>query len=510
LALPGVSGERVYVNYGLLERYVTVEDLETYAHTGELPEALEYYRRYFTPEQLEQFRSGLLVSTDANVVAVSQFLYTPQGEAVLAWLGEIVQTAGRQNGARAIRGAVILAAANTDEGGLNLLNVLKAFPTEGVRLDLQRFAGVADAVITELNQTNDITRQIQVQAAAAVAESGNDRSLASQIELATAGPYRWERRALGQAPIPTDLYLPAGQDSPLVVISHGLGGDRSTLAYLAEHLASHGFAVAVVEHPGSSANQLSALLAGQSEEAVEAADLVRRPIAIQALLDEFEAMAQNDAAFRSRIDFNRIGILGQSLGGYTSLALAGATVDRTALLEICPPQIDQLNLSLLLQCSALSSPEPLPTLQDERIQAAIAINPLNSQIFGRQGLANITVPVMIVSGTADTVTPALAEQIRPFTWLNSAERYLVLLDGGTHFSTIYDPQGAEAIALPLAVIGPNPTLAQRYIKIMGLAFFQTHLAGDDSYRQYLDPAYANALSQADMPLSLVQELMLDE
>ncbi|MDA0267299.1 MAG: alpha/beta hydrolase [Cyanobacteria bacterium] len=510
LALPGASAERVYVNYGLLERYVTVESLETYARTGELPEELEVYSRYFTPEQLEQLRLSLLTRADLDVVAVSQFLYTPQGEAILDWLGEIVQTAARLNGSRAIRGAVILAAADPD-GGLNLINVLKWFPTQGIRLDLQRLSGVADAVVTELNETTETTRRIQAQAAAAVAESGRDRSLASQFQLGSAGSYGWERRVLNQVALPTHLYVPEGRNAPLVVISHGLGGDRSTLAYLAEHLASHGFAVAVVEHPGSSANQLNALLAGRSEEAVESADLIRRPIGIQALLDDLEAMAQNDPALGQRIDFKHIGVLGQSLGGYTSLALAGATVDQAALAEACPPQIDQLNLSLLLQCSVLSAPQPLPTLQDQRVQAVIAINPLSSQIFGPAGLAHITVPVMVVSGTADTVTPALAEQIRPFTWLSSAERYLMLLEGGTHFSTIYNPRaGAEVIPLPEAVVGPNPALAQQYVKVIGLAFFKTYLAEDESYRQYLDPAYANALSQSGLPLALVRELILGD
>lgn len=510
LALPGAAAERVYINYGLLERYISVEALESYALTGELPEELEVYSRYFTAEQLEQIRLGLLSSTDLDVVAVSQFLYTPQGEAILDWLGEIVQTAGRLNGARAIRGAVILAAADTDNGGLNLLNVLKAFPTQGVRLDLGRLSGLADAVVTELNQTNAATRLIQAQAALAIAESGNDRSFASQIELASAGPYRWERRRFDRTPLPTDLYVPDSVNAPLVVISHGLGGDRTTFAYLAEHLASHGFAVAVVEHPGSNASQLSALLTGQAMEAVEAADLIRRPLAIQALLDELETMALRDSALRNRIDFKRVGVLGQSLGGYTSLALAGATVNEATLAEACPPHIDQLNLSLLLQCSVLLAPQPLPMLQDDRIQAAIAINPLNSQVFGPTGLANITVPTLMISGTADTVTPALAEQIRPFTWLSSAERYLVLLEGGTHFSTIYDPQAAEAIAIPEAVVGPSPALAQRYVRIIGLAFFKTHLAGDERYRQYLEPAYANAMSQPELPLALVHDLMLTE
>ncbi|MGD1905906.1 MAG: hypothetical protein ACFB0C_07930 [Leptolyngbyaceae cyanobacterium] len=118
---------------------------------------------------------------------------------------------------------------------------------------------------------------------------------------------------------------------------------------------------------------------------------------------------------------------------------------------------------------------------------------------------------MMVSSTADTVTLALAEQLRLFTWLQSVERHLMLWDGGTHFSAIHNAQaGEEAIPLSGAVIGPYPELAQRYLRIMGLAFFQTHLAGDESYRQYLDPTFANVLSQSDMTLSLVQELMLAE
>ncbi|MGG6237453.1 alpha/beta hydrolase [Nodosilinea sp. AN01ver1] len=503
----GLSAEQVYVSYGPIERAIDVEDLHTYARTGQLTDDLNGYRRFLTSEQLEQFRTGLTVSADLDVVTVAQFLYTSQGEAILQLLGDVIQTSGRLNGAQAIRAALILAAA--DSGGqFNLLNVLDQFPTEGVRVDLQQLSRVADIVFSEINQTQQVTAQIREQAAAAVEP---DRALLpAPANPADPGPYRWERRSL-DLHLPTNLYLPEGQKAPLVVISHGLGGNRSTFAYLAEHLASHGLAVAVVEHPGSSAAQIEALLGGRADEAIRPEEMISRPIDIQRVLDDL-ALAARDSALGRRLDLERIGVLGQSLGAYTTLALAGATVSPSVLEQRCPPQLSsQINLSLLVQCPVLTLPQPLPPLGDRRVQAAIAINPLDSAIFGPEGVANIDVPLMIVSGSADTVTPALAEQIRPFTWLESPESYLLLMENGTHFSTIYDPQTtAEALPVPQAAIGPNPEAAQTYIEAMGVAFFKVYLAKDDAYRQYLNPSYAAALSRPDLPAYLVRDVTLSD
>lgn len=522
LTLPSPAAERVIANYGPIERDITVDVLETYALTGELTEELEVYSRYLNDEQLQQLRTGLQAPapTDLDVVTVAQFLYTSQGEAILAQLGEIIRTEGRLNGRRAIRAALILAAADAE--GLTVLNVLRYFPTPGVRVDLGRFAQLARAVIGEIEQTSQVTAQIRAQAIAeAAAETdGGDSSFASQFALFSPGGFLWQRRVFEQTEsqpkqteLPTDLYVPEIPNAPLVVISHGLGGNRVTLAYMAQHLASHGFAVAVVEHPGSSAGQLTSLFAGQAREAVEPTEMIDRPLNVQAVLDELTVLAQGDPTLQGRINFQQVGVLGQSLGAYTTLALAGATIDQNRLGQLCPPAVTELNLSLLLQCLVPELPQVQQEspLQDERVKAAIAINPLNSAVFGPQGMGNIAVPTMVISGSADTVTPALAEQVRPFTWLTAPERYLLLMDGGTHFSTIFDPQATEdTIPLPEAVIGPNPELAQRYLKAMGLAFFKTHLAGDPTYRQYLQASYAEVLSQSSLPLSLVRGLTLAE
>ena len=510
VAAPSMSAERVYASFGPIERFISVDDLETYARTGELTGELRVYSRYLTSEQLELFREGLLIGADLDVVMISQFLYTSQGEAILEWLGEVIQTAGRQNGALAIRAAVIQAAVDPD-GGLNALNVLKHFPTQGPRVDLQQLLVITRVALAEINQTEDAADSIQATAARTIAAAEQAPILASPSVLSAPGVFTWEKRDFETAPLPTDLYLPQQQNARLVVLSHGLGSNRATLAYVAEHLASHGFAVAVVEHPGSSTDQLNALLDGRASEAVIPEEMVGRPVAIQELLDALDAAREIDPDLRDRLNTQQVGVLGQSLGAYTSLALAGATVDLKGLQESCPPQIRQLNLSLLLQCLLPTLPDPTPTLQDDRIQAAFAINPFSSEIFGRKGLSNIAVPIMIVSGTSDTVTPALAEQIRPFTWLESPDRYLLLMEGGTHFSTIYDPVNIEeAVAVPELAIGPSPELAQRYVKALSLVFFKTHLDRDETYRQYLDPAFAAALSRSDLPISLVRDLSLDD
>ncbi|MFE4108349.1 alpha/beta hydrolase [Almyronema epifaneia] len=510
LAVPAIAAEQIYLNYSVLERAIPIEDLETYAREGTLSDDLRAYARYFSAEQLEAFQSSLLVEADLGVVPISQFLYTPQGEALLTELGKVIRTGARQPGFSAIRAAVILAAA--DDEGLTLLNVLKKFPTPAIRVDLRRSAQLAREVFDEINQTDAAIALLQNQAQLAIQNdpAAGEASIFDWVSLGAEGPYAWERIPLNPAiaDFPADLYLPQiRQAAPIVVLSHGLGGDRTTLAYLARHLASHGFAVAVVEHPGSSAEQITNLLAGRANQVIAPEELVQRPLEIQTLLDSLERQAAADPLLAARLNFQQVGILGQSLGAYTTLAIAGAAINRPQLESSCPPSFDSLNVSLLLQCLALQLPAQTPDLADERIKAAIAINPLGSAIFGKAGYRQIEIPLMLVSGSSDTVTPALAEQIRPFTWLMKPQRYLLLMQGGTHFSTLDDAvEGEGAIPVPETVIGPDPALAKRYMQAISLAFFKTYLAGESAYRPFLTPAYVSLLSRNALPLSLVESL----
>ncbi len=509
MSSPAQGAEQLYLSYGPLEFSLPIASLEVYAKEGKIDQALAVYANYLDSKQLEQLRQVLVTRVDVTPVAIAQFLYSSQGEIILQRIGQIVQTKAYQDGFYAIRAALIKAAA--DPEGLTLLNVLQKFPTYGIRINSARGFKIIDQLSNLIRQTEMAIAAVEQQE---VAEASAQASLQEPVnfsempDLRKAGPVSYSTQSLTlndlrrRRTFPVDLYLPTspmtGGLAPVIVISHGLGSDRQTFAYLAAHLASYGFAVAVPEHPGSNAEQLQALINGFANEVTAPAELTDRPLDIKFLLDELKR------SFGRRLNLQQVGVIGQSFGGYTALALAGAAINFEQLQKDCDPSNDSLNLSLLLQCRALALPPSQYQLQDERIKAAIAINPVGSTIFGESQISKIQVPLMLVAGSDDTVAPALAEQIQPFTWLTTPNKYLVLLKGGTHFSALDESTGA--IPVPPQAIGPNPAVAQDYMKALSLAFFQTYIAGQSDYQVYLSASYAQFINQYPLPLSLVQSL----
>ncbi|MBE9045361.1 alpha/beta hydrolase [Pleurocapsales cyanobacterium LEGE 10410] len=504
-----VGAEEIILSYGAFEFPVSVESLETYAETGNLDRQLKNYADFFTSEQLQQFRTGLTTSADFDHLAIAQFLYSFQGEKLLERVSRVIRTKARQPGFYAIRSALILAAADKESGGLTPLNVLKKFPTAALRIDSRRGFKIVRDLSQVVQKNNQAIAAVEQQANLERQNIAADVPKVRNLNLLTPGKYRYRQQVLTMndrsrgRTFPVELYLPQLKDErtlPLIVISHGLGSDLNTFAYLARHLASHGFAVAVPEHPGSSAKQIDALLSGLASDVTPPEELIDRPLDIKFLLDRLAARYGN------QIDTDNVGAIGQSFGAYTTLALAGAELNWDSLERDCPDINDSWNLSLLIQCLALQIP-PTATdieLKDERITAAIAINPLASTVFAKESLSQIDIPIMLVSGSADPVTPALPEQIVPFTWLTAAEKYLVLLEGGTHFSVLNESAGS--VPIPEQAIGPDPKLAQDYIKQLGLAFFGLYVTQQPIYADYLNAEYGAVISKREIPLDLIEAL----
>lgn len=519
VSMPAQGAERIYLSYGPLEVSLSVKSLATYARVGKIDQELAAYTDRLNPQQLEQLRTILQTRIDIKPLAIAQFLYSSQGKIILDRVGQIIQTKAGQPGFYAIRAALIQAAGAPD--GLTLLNVLEKFPTYGIRINSVRGFQLIEELSSLIQQTQlaiaAVEQQAVTEASAQIAEResaptlpkglGRESNYFSTLpDLRQPGNTQYSKQTLTlyeprrQRRFPVDLYLPqqSQRPAPLVVISHGLGSDRTTFAYLASHLASYGFAVAVPEHPGSNADQLQALINGLASEVTPPAELIDRPLDIQFLLNELQR------SFGGRINLQQVGVLGQSFGGYTVLALSDAKIDFELLGKECDPSNDSLNLSLLLQCRALELLSRDYQLSDERIKAGIAINPVGSTIFGKSQYSQIQIPLMLVASSDDNVAPALPEQIQPFTWLTTPNKYLVLLRGGTHFSTLGQSEGA--IPLPSQVIGSDPTVAQNYMKALSLAFFQTYIVNNPDYRVYLSASYAQFLSRYPLPLSLVESL----
>jgi predicted dienelactone hydrolase len=511
---PAFAAERIQITFEIFERSISINSLELYARQGRINQDLAAYAQYANPQQMAKLRQILVTRLPISPVAVSQFLYTPQAEYLLERLGQVIQPEAGISGSRAIRAALIKAAA--DRNGLTLLNFLRKFPTPSIRIDLVRSLQIADELSKIVEQNNKAIAAV-TSASATEATGDSQLNLSRLPDLRRPGTFTWRKETLRlndtsrNRVFDADVYLPISPilqarqtPAPVIVISHGVGSDRTSFVYLAEQLASYGFVVAVPEHPGSNAQQLQNLLAGRAFQAIKPDEFINRPLDIKFLLDELERRSQSDLTFQGKINLQQVGVIGQSFGGYTALALAGATLDFGQLQKNCQNLDRSWNLSLLLQCEVLKLTPAQNNLRDERIKAAIAINPLSSSVFGSTGMSQIKIPVAIVAGSADTVTPALEEQIQPFTWLTTPDKYLVTIANATHFSTLEEAgpgDGVWPVPLPF---GPEPATTRRYMRALSLAFFQTYLSDRSEYRPYLSAGYARFISREALQLSLVQ------
>jgi predicted dienelactone hydrolase len=520
-----IAAEKVYASYGFIELTILVKDLDNYARFGRLSPALQAYAKYLKPDQLQNLREALKKRIELSSEVVSQFLYTPTGEKLLERASALVKTRSKGSSVQALRSAIILSA--NDPQGLTVLKMLQNYPDNGIQLDVAQGIEVFQGIRTLVQQTNTAISLVNQQAevAAKTVPAASSQALAA---MSKAGPYPWDVIPLSLVDsrperlaysgkvreYSADIYLPKlvnAQLQPVVIISHGLGSGRRSFKYFAEHLASHGYAVAVPEHPGSSNRQLEAIVEGKAADVSSPTEFLDRPMDVSYLLDELTRLNRTDDRFKDHLNLRQVGIMGQSLGGNTALELVGAKFDFQRLKEGCGSKLSKsLNLSLLLQCQVQQLPQQNYALQDSRIKAAIAVNPIGATIFGPQGFKAINKPLMIISGSSDAIAPPLAEQIEPFTWLPNLEKRLILVNGATHFSTIDEVQPAEKVFVtPKELVGRTPDVARLYMRALGLAFFQTYVRQQPKSSVFLTPASIQAQSLQPLALRGVTSLSVE-
>lgn len=516
-----LAAERIFLSFLFLERSIPVRDLESFAKEGRKTRALAPFLDYFNPEQQTQLRGSLQERLPLNAVAVAQFLYTPVGEALLKRVQQVVRTKSGEGSFFALRSALILAA--KDPEGLTALSVLRNFPNAGVQVDVSTALELLNQVQTAVRTTN-ATVEAVIQQSKATPQAN---SLAGW-SLSQSGLYSWERITLkdlkddtekrltytGRArDFAADLYFPTTPSAtpyPVTVISHGFNSDRTTYAYLAQHLASHGYVVVMPEHSGSNGKQIVDLLQGRAQDITDPTEFIDRPLDVSYLLDQLAQNSIPDPRFKGSLDLEKVGILGHSYGGYTALALAGATPHYDQLQQACQTGLEtSLNISLALQCQALQTADKTVDLQDARIQSVVAISPIGSSLFGESGYQTVQVPVMIVAGSADTIAPVLPEQIQPFQWLTTPEKRLVLINNGSHYSTGNTSTSSPDVlsALGTGTGGPSP-LARYYTKALTTAFLGRYIQGQEQLANFLTPSYAANLSREPLTLHLTPNLVL--
>ncbi|WP_299028280.1 prolyl oligopeptidase family serine peptidase [uncultured Sulfitobacter sp.] len=176
---------------------------------------------------------------------------------------------------------------------------------------------------------------------------------------------------------------------PMVVLSHGAGGNAGQFGWIASALAQSGFVVVLPNHPGTTTGNASA------EAAVR---VWERPQDVTAVLDEITG---NPTAY-PYIDTGRIGVLGFSAGGYTAMALSGARVDPDRLQRFCDDGDHGMSDCAFLAHFGIDlhrfdlSPAA-QDLRDPRITAAVVVDPGIVSTLTDESLRQIETPMMLIN-----------------------------------------------------------------------------------------------------------------
>lgn len=235
--------------------------------------------------------------------------------------------------------------------------------------------------------------------------------------------------------------VPANSPRPLIIISHGNGGDYRSHHDTAEALASSGFVVAALTHTGDNWRDQS-----------RATDMVDRTRQISVLIDYMLEQWEG----RAGIDAQRIGAFGFSSGGFTVLAAAGGNPDLTRLVDHCRANPTFYDCRLAAQNpaskTATTSGPGLP--HDRRIKALVVAAPALGFTFTREGLVDVTQPVQLWQAGSDHVLPSpyYAEPVRDA--LPRRPEY-ILVDGADHFDFI-PPCSPELAAFAPVICTPTP------------------------------------------------------
>jgi predicted dienelactone hydrolase len=264
--------------------------------------------------------------------------------------------------------------------------------------------------------------------------------------------------------IPIRIYLPAKTDSaPVVLFSHGLGGNRYGSKFLGEHWAARGYVAVFLQHPGSDESIWRdvplAERAASMRKAANAQSFNLRVKDVPAVIDQLEKWsAEAGHGLVGRMKLDKIGMSGHSFGAVTTQAVSGQSV----------PLVGAV-------------------FTDSRIKAALVLSPSKPAAGDiNKAFGSVSIPWLLMTGTKDIANIGgspigvgdMEARYAVYPALPAGNKYELVLDGAEHSVFTDRPLPGES--------GQRDPKHHPIILALSTAFWDAFLRGNAKAKAWLD------------------------
>ena len=274
---------------------------------------------------------------------------------------------------------------------------------------------------------------------------------------------------------------------PVILFSHGAGGSQTCCEALTHHWASYGYLTLQPTHDDSlrlrrvSGTRVSDPRISDAEDTrfMQAVrDALRTPslwesrlLDISLLIDSLPSLQARFPELAAKLDTNRVGLAGHSMGSFTSEAIGGAVFDLPG--------------------------RPGVNLADPRVKAILCLSPQGPGQFGLtdRSFDDIALPYLGITGSLDSLGPVASPAWHkfPFDHSRAGDKYQMMIQGANHMSFIT----ARTLSPNRA---PQAQSILDYTNSAALAFWDAYLKRDPAAKHYLQSEALEKLSQGAVEL----------
>jgi len=149
-AAPSFAAKKIIFRYGLFEESLPIADLRNYAQKQEISSDLQFFLKFFSQEQQQEFYQALQVKIPLDLTVLDKLLNTDLVKENLDFVSQGIARRD-QAGVQALESAIMLGA--NSPKGLGIISFLEAYPSQRIVVNVPTMLEIASKLNISSTET---------------------------------------------------------------------------------------------------------------------------------------------------------------------------------------------------------------------------------------------------------------------------------------------------------------------------------------------------------------------